>query len=200
MHEVGEVLYMNEIVKDDYINKSIYDADKQDNIIKTLSVQNKNLKRKINSLEASVRDLNDENQFLADTIINPNMGNIIKERRALFAEMNDIKKQTAIAVQDAENKKKRYEDMSTHIQDLIDDINYKQADIDNYIQSRSQLIIDDLKAELLQNSAKELTEQKQKNDLYIQEIETRLKNKIRLLWMSLGFSIIITVTIIYVFI
>lgn len=191
---------MNEIVKDDYINKSIYDADKQDNIIKTLSVQNKNLKRKINSLEASVRDLNDENQFLADTIINHNMGNIIKERRALFAEMNDIKKQTAIAVQDAENKKKRYEDMSTHIQDLIDDINYKQADIDNYIQSRSQLIIDDLKAELLQNSAKELTEQKQKNDLYIQEIETRLKNKIRLLWMSLGFSIIITVTIIYVFI
>ena len=200
MHEAGEVLYMNEIVKDDYINKSIYDADKQDNIIKTLSVQNKNLKRKINSLEASVRDLNDENQFLADTIINHNMGNIIKERRALFAEMNDIKKQTAIAVQDAENKKKRYEDMSTHIQDLIDDINYKQADIDNYIQSRSQLIIDDLKAELLQNSAKELTEQKQKNDLYIQEIETRLKNKIRLLWMSLGFSIIITVTIIYVFI
>ena len=191
---------MNEIVKDDYINKSIYDADKQDNIIKTLSVQNKNLKRKINSLEASVRDLNDENQFLADTIINHNMGNIIKERRALFAEMNDIKKQTAIAVQDAENKKKRYEDMSTHIQDLIDDINYKQADIDNYIQSRSQLIIDDLKAELLQKNAKELTEQKQKNDLYIQEIETRLKNKIRLLWMSLGFSIIITVTIIYVFI
>lgn len=165
MHEAGEVLYMNEIVKDDYINKSIYDADKQDNIIKTLSVQNKNLKRKINSLEASVRDLNDENQFLADTIINHNMGNIIKERRALFAEMNDIKKQTAIAVQDAENKKKRYEDMSTHIQDLIDDINYKQADIDNYIQSRSQLLIDDLKAELLQNSAKELTEQKQKNDL-----------------------------------
>ncbi len=90
-----------------------------------------------NELKDAIEQLQAENAFLADTIEKNNLDQIMSERRALLAEIEQNKKKSQEAVNKAEQIIKEYEFKIAEADSRLADAKKKQSEIDSYIDSET---------------------------------------------------------------
>ena len=150
--------------------------------------------------ESTIKLLKEQNAFLVDTIEKHNLGKINKERKSLYENMNQAKKEAALALKNADLTKSQYLEKLKEVKSLNNVLKDKQNNLDMYIDSQVSV-----KTKEIQN---ELSDYKistsNKINFYIQENEI-LKSQ-NLLYqdknkkLKILVSIVISIFIIYVFI
>ena len=97
---------------------------------------------------AALDEMDKENKFLADTIVQNQLGRITEERRKLLVKMEQTNASSQKIKSDALAMKSEYGKKLDKITILIQDVKAKQSDIDSYIDSESDAKIADTKKSL----------------------------------------------------
>ena len=145
---------------------------------------------------AALEKLESENDFLAETITHNNLGKIVVERKKLLAENRAIKSNAESSLKEARCIRSEYEQKLDKITSLIKDVALKQSDIDSYIDSESDVKIQEQKDKLNNDYMK----QKQKLQNEFKQKEAVLENKVRFLKKSLFVSISVDVIVCFIII
>lgn len=120
----------------------------------------------------ALKELKQENQFLADTITNNKLGKISTERRQLLARVNQAESDSKTAVHEAESVKSEYESKLDKITVLIKEVQSKQSNIDAYINSEAETKVANIKADYIkhkQSNDEALAKHKATNDALLQD-------------------------------
>lgn len=99
----------------------------------------------INDCNDTIVELDEENTFLTETIINSKMSKITTERRQIQAKLNKTEAASKNAISEANAIKSEYEQKLDKIAILIKDVKAKQDNIDTYINSQSDTKIQEHK-------------------------------------------------------
>ena len=150
--------------------------------------------------ESLVKLLKDQNAFLTETIEKHNLGKINKERKSLYENMNQAKKEAALALKNANLTKSQYLEKLKEIESLNKMLKDKQNNLDMYIDSQVSVKTKEIQNELSDykiSTSNKINFYIQENEilksqnLLYQDENKKLKNLV---------SIVISIFIIYVFI
>ncbi len=120
--------------------------------------------------ETALTDLEEENKFLADTILQSKMGKIAEERRRLLSKA----KQAEDKVWEAEKSREQYEQRMNGLVPLIREVTDKQQNLNEEIERKAENKITDKKKEL-----SDLFEEKEKTlKKKYQKMESEINKKI----------------------
>lgn len=95
----------------------------------------------IENFQQIVNELSIENAFLTDTITKNQLGQITTERRKLQADMLDLQLKSDKAISNAKEMVTQYSQMMDTLDKMTADVNRKQQDINKYIDTEAEKII-----------------------------------------------------------
>ncbi len=120
--------------------------------------------------------LEEENQFLTDTIIQNKLGNIVSERRDLLTKLSENEFTTSRLSATATETKKKYETRLDKVAEMIEEMQVKQLNLDRYIAVEAEKKI----AKQRKNNEETLKkEQKKLYEKYL-KCERGIKRKLKI--------------------
>ena len=105
----------------------------------------KKLLKSCSEYEETIKLLEKENAFLADTIEKHNLGKISRERKSLYKSMEQVKKDAALILKEANSIKSQYLGKLKEIEFINRDLKDKQNNLDMYIDSQSDVKLKEIK-------------------------------------------------------
>lgn len=127
------------------------------------------------ALEA-IKELQEENEFLTDTIIGKKMATLTEERRNLLKKMKDTSDIAKQQLEEAQKIKDLYESNIEKTSLILQNIKTKQDETDKYIQQEAQVLYKKQEAKL----KKEYESKKYKIEKEYEGKEMILLNKIKI--------------------
>lgn len=105
----------------------------------------KKLLKSCSEYEETIKLLEKENAFLADTIEKYNLGKISRERKSLYKSMEQVKKDAALILKEANSIKSQYLGKLKETEFINRDLKDKQNNLDMYIDSQSDVKLKEIK-------------------------------------------------------
>ena len=105
----------------------------------------KKLLKSCSEYEETIKLLEKENAFLADTIEKYNLGKINRERKSLYKSMEQVKKDAALILKEANSIKSQYLGKLKETEFINRDLKDKQNNLDMYIDSQSDVKLKEIK-------------------------------------------------------
>ena len=105
----------------------------------------KKLLKSCSEYEETIKLLEKENAFLADTIEKYNLGKISRERKSLYKSMEQVKKNAALTLKEANSIKSQYLGKLKETEFINRDLKDKQNNLDMYIDSQSDVKLKEIK-------------------------------------------------------
>lgn len=99
----------------------------------------KKLLKSCSEYEETIKLLEKENAFLVDTIEKYNLGKISRERKSLYKSMEQVKKDAALILKEANSIKSQYLGKLKETEFINRDLKDKQNNLDMYIDSQSDV-------------------------------------------------------------
>lgn len=149
--------------------------------------------------ESTIKLLKEQNAFLVDTIEKHNLGKINKERKSLYENMNQAKKEAALALKNADLIKSQYLEKLKEVEALNKVLKDKQNNLNMYIDSQVSVKTKEIQDELSDykiSTSNRINFYIQENEiLKSQNLLSQSKNK----KLKILVSIVVSIFIIYAF-
>lgn len=95
----------------------------------------------------AIEALEQENQFLTETIANNKLNKAASERRELQSQMKEIQSSSEETLKKAQDIKDEYEQKLEKIATIMRDVEIKQHNVDTYIKTEASALTDGFKTE-----------------------------------------------------